>query len=158
MAPPKKPADRRQRSNSKDVGAVVVLPSSVVASMATPALHWRPEVAEAWHELWSSPLAGIIKPTDVPALKRLFEYRHSLLHAQEQFEADPVGTGSMGQEVLSPWATEVHRLEGVIEKLEDRFGLTPMSRLRLGVTFEEGVSLANRNAQLLEAFKQSQAR
>lgn len=56
----------------------------------------------------------------------------------------------MGQPVLSPWAAEIHRLESVISKLEDRFGLTPLARLRLGVSFEEGVSLAARNAQLLQ--------
>ena len=48
-------------------------------------LHWRPDVAEAWAELWDSPLAGQIKPTDLPALTRLFEYRHQLAEAQARY-------------------------------------------------------------------------
>jgi hypothetical protein len=105
--------------------------------------------------LWSSPLAGLVKPTDVPALRRLFDYRHQLIDAQRAYGEEPVAVGSMGQPVLSPYAAEIHRLEGVIVKLEDRFGLTPLARLRLGVTFEEGVSLAQRNAEFLTAFKES---
>ena len=38
------------------------------------------------------------------------------------------------------------------KKLEDKFGLTPLARLRLGISFEEGVGLSVRNQQLLEAF------
>lgn len=55
---------------------------------------------------------------------------------------------------MSPWAQEIHRLEAAVSKLEERFGLTPMARLKLGVTYEEGVSLAHRNAQLLQAFRE----
>ena len=154
MPQPKKPAERRQRgARTKDVGEVVALPRGQAAVVqATADLAWRDEVQVAWAELWSSPLAGHIKPTDVPALRRLFDYRHSLAVARDKFEAEPESVGSMGQPVLSPWAAEIQRLEGVIQKLEDRFGLTPLARLRLGVTFEEGVSLASRNASLLAEF------
>lgn len=154
MPAAKKPAERRQRRNKADVGAVVALPVSRQSSMvATASTHWAATVAEAWSELWSSPLAGQFKPTDLPALRRLFDYRHQLVLAQERFDAEPESVGSMGQPVLSPWAAEIHRIESTVQKLEDRFGLTPMSRLRLGVTFEEGVSLASRNAQILEQFQ-----
>jgi hypothetical protein len=131
---------------------VLALPVQGVQAAAGD-LAWRDDVREAWGELWSSPLAGHFRPIDVPALRRLFGYRSRLLDAIKRFEADPESSGSMGQAVLSPWAAEVHRLEATVQKLEDRFGLTPMSRLRLGVTYEEGVSLATRNAQLLEAFR-----
>jgi hypothetical protein len=155
---PKKAADRRQGSHSKDVGKVVALsPRSVAPVVAAARLDWAPEVAEAWAELWSSPLAGLIRPTDVPAVRRLFDLRHRLIETYRAYDEDPISVGSMGQPVLSPFAAEAHRIESELEKLEDRFGLTPLARLRLGVTFEEGVSLASRNAQLLEAFKEAQS-
>jgi Phage terminase, small subunit len=151
----KKPAAQRQRgARTKDVGAVVALvPAQQSPMVAGADLAWRDEVRESWAELWSSPLAGQFRPTDVPALKRLFAYRSQLAEAQDRYAEEPTALGSMGQPVLSPWAAEVHRLEATVQKLEDRFGLTPMSRLRLGVTYEEGVSLASRNSQLLEAFR-----
>jgi phage terminase small subunit len=152
----KKPVERRQRgARTKDVGQVIALaPAQQAAQYPLPDDGWLPEVAEAWHEFMSSPLAGpkVFKSTDLPALRRLFRYRDRLLHASLQFEEQPTTTGSMGQDVLSPWAAEIHRIEAEIQKLEDRFGLTPLARLRLGVTFEEGVGLATRNQKLLEAF------
>lgn len=162
MPAPKKPDERRQRGRSRggahpSTGAEVVPigPTQVVSSVAAADLAWRDEVQEQWAELWSSPLSGVVKPTDLPALRRLFLYRSKLLDAQDRFDEEPMVPGSMGQPVMSPWAAEVHRLEATVQKLEDRCGLTPMSRLRLGITFEEGVSLAQRNAQLIEAFRQA---
>lgn len=157
MAPPKKPAERRQRRNTADVGKVSALPVRVAAGIMPPAdLSWPDELQQAWSEFWSSPLAGpaILKPTDVPALRRLFDLRARLVHADEQFDLEPLVVGSTGQSVMSPWAAERHRLLAAIEKLEDRFGFSPMARLRLGVTFEEGVSLAGRNAELLAKLQQ----
>lgn len=159
MPAAKKPAERRQRRNKgADVGKVVALPVPQQASLAAAAdVAWAPVVAEAWAELWSSPLAGYYKPKDLPALRRLFDYRNRLLAAQRNFDEEPTVAGSMGQPTLSPWAAEMHRLEAEILKLEDRYGLNPMAAFRLGVTYEEGVSLASRNAQLLEQFKAAQA-
>lgn len=159
----KKPDAVRQRGKSrtgahKETGVVLALaPSSLRVPPAKP--HWRAEVVEGWNDYWSSQLATeqFLKPTDRPALVRLFDFRHRLLEALDGFDAEPIVVGSTGQPTMSPWAQEVHRLEGVVEKLEAHFALTPLSRFKLGVTYEEGVSLAGRNAQLLEAFRASQA-
>lgn len=157
MAPPRKPPERRQRTNTKDVGVVRALPSASPV-VPSPDPSWRPEVVEGWNDFWCSPLAGpqVMKPTDGPALRRLFDYRSRLMVALEAMDVEPIVVGSTGQPTMSPWAAEIHRLEGAVAKLEEKFGLTPMSRLKLGVTYEEGVSLAHRNAQLLEAFRASQ--
>jgi hypothetical protein len=155
--PPKKPASRRQNRSTRDVGVVVALPARVGAAVVPPAdLSWPEEVQQSWVEFWSSPLADprLLKPTDVPALKRLFDLRARLARAAGEFDAEPTVSGSMGQPTLSPWAAEMHRLTATIEKLEDRFGLSPLARLRLGVTFEEGVSLSARNAQILAKLAQ----
>lgn len=157
MAPPKKPAERRQRRNTNDVGKVSALPVRVAAGVMPAAeLSWPDVVQQEWAEFWSSPLADpkITKPTDLPALKRLFDLRARLVHADEQFDLEPIVVGSTGQPTMSPWAAERHRLMAAIDKLEDRFGFSPLARLRLGVTFEEGVSLAGRNAQLLATLQQ----
>jgi hypothetical protein len=154
--PPKKPAERRHNAKTRDVGRVSQLPVRVAARvMPPPDIEWSDEVQAAWLEFWSSPLADpkVLRSTDVPALRRLFDLRARLDRAQSEFDDCPTVSGSMGQTTMSPWAAEVHRLEAAIGKLEDKFGLTPMSRLRLGVTFEEGVSLASRNAAFLAQFE-----
>lgn len=154
----RKPADRRQPgSKTSDVGVVRVLPSHAPA-LPAPEPHWRPQVTESWNDFWSSPLAGpqVTKPTDAPALRRLFDGRHRLLVAFDAFDEEPIVVGSTGQPTMSPWAAEIHRLEAMVSKLEDKFGLTPLARLKLGVTFEEGVSLATRNADLLRSFQEGQ--
>lgn len=158
MAPPKKAPERRQRVNTPDLGVVRALPS-VTPAIPSHDVSWHEDVVEAWNDFWCSPLAGpaVMKPTDAPALRRLFAYRSRLLVALEALDAEPIVVGSTGQPTMSPWAAEVHRLEGTVSKLEDKFGLTPLARLKLGVTFEEGVSLAHRNAELLQAFQRAQA-
>lgn len=158
MPTAKKPAERRQRTNSKDVGVVRVLPSAV-PMVPAPAPTWAPEVSEAWNDFWSSPLAGsqVMRPTDAPALRRLFDLRNRLLWALAAMDDEPIVVGSTGQPTMSPWAAEIHRLEAAVSRLEDKFGLTPMARLKLGVTYEEGVGLAGRNAALLAQYQASQA-
>ena len=153
----KKPADRRQNRITKDVALVLVPVVSV--QIPPPDVRWRAEVVESWNDLWSSPMAGakVLQPSDAFALRRLFTYRHRLLDALDALDAEPIVVGSMGQPTLSPWAQEVHRLEAALSKLEDKFGLTPMARMRLGVSFEEGVNLAARNALLMDAFRASQS-
>ncbi len=154
--PAKKPPERRHNVNTKDTGLVRMLPG--IPSLPPGNPDWVPDVLEAWSEFWSSPLADphVLKPTDTPALRRLFDLRDRLAKAQAQFDEEPMSAGSMGQPTLSPWAAEIHRLEAEVDKLEDRFGLTPLARLRLGVIFEEGTNLASRNAQLLAQFHASQ--
>jgi len=157
----KKPAERRQTSLRRsgehvpDATLVLVPPSSPRLPAAQP--HWREQVVEAWNDFWMSPLADtkLLAVTDQPALLRLFEFRNRLLSALEAYEAEPIVEGSMKQVTLSPWALEVNRLESVVSKLEALFGLTPMARMKLGISFEEGVSLAARNAQLLHDFRAS---
>lgn len=156
MPQPRKSPDRRQRTATKDLGKVRALPALQVRSMVQAADdRWPAGVQAEWVELWQSPIVSQFRDTDVPALRRLFDYRSALERAQAAFDAEPTSVGSTGQPVLSPWAAEIHRIEAQIQKLEDRFGLTPLSRLRLGVIVEEGVSLATRNQQLLEAFRKS---
>ena len=157
----KKTPERRQRGSSRqgEHGSALVIALPVKGpAVPKPEPSWCEPVVEGWNDFWSSQMAGpqILKVTDRPALKRLFDMRNRLVGALSSFDDEPIVVGSTGQPTLSPWAQEVHRLEGVVSKLEDKFGLTPMARMKLGVTFEEGVNLAQRNAELLEAFRTRQ--
>lgn len=112
--------------------------------------HWCPAVAEGWAQFWASPLADprIITEADKATLIRLFDYRQRLIEALERFDEAPTTIGSQGQEILSIWAAEVHRLEAAIARLEDRFGLTPAARLKLGVSVARQHAATARAARL----------
>ena len=157
MPAPKKPADRRQRGRSRsDMRTNAVAVPDVAPRAPEGLAAWSDATSGAWVELWSSPLAVHYKQSDVAALCRLFTYRQRLDDALARAVAEPESKGSTGQMVISPWHAEIHRLEAAIGKLEDRFGLTPLARIRLGVSLEEGVSLAAKNAELLRSFHDAQ--
>jgi P27 family predicted phage terminase small subunit len=57
--------------------------------------------------------------------------------------------GSQGQPRPNPLYKQVQEFQAEARQLEDRFGLSPMSRLRLGITFADAqASLDGLNARL----------
>ena len=93
--------------------------------------------ASCWTNVWTLG-AGVYQPTDVNVIERycaLHERRHRLLVI---VEADGwLSTGSTGQCVVHPAARMVSDIEGRLATLEDRLGLKPEARLRLGITAVE---------------------
>lgn len=140
MPQPKKPAERRQRAkdghHEGDVGLVVV-PLDQAALSPDPPKQWLARSKEQWADFWVSPLAQLVLPVDVPAVERLFSAYDRLARAEAIYRKQPVVAGSMGQQVLNPMAGEMHALAKEITTLEDRLGVTPLARLKLGVKFGE---------------------
>lgn len=150
MPVPPKPADRRQRRNPRDLGKVVSVPSARSPVPPMPAGLLAP-VRASWNAFWTSEQASLVMPADHPALLRLF----ALLDERERcFRAarkQRLVQGSTGQPQLNPLLKFVASLDAEIRQLEDRFGLSPLARLRLGVAFGEAhKSLADLNRTLLE--------
>ena len=87
-----------------------------------------------WANVWNLG-AGVYQPTDYNVIERycsIHERRHTLIVL---IEADGwLTTGSTGQVVVHPAAKMVNELEGKLSFLEDRLGLNPEARLRLGIT------------------------
>lgn len=106
---------------------------------------------DEWERLWSSPLASSFAESDVPALERLFVLRDEALRHQKAGRKRPTVTGSQGQEVLNPVLRQRDALLAEIRQLEDRFGLSPRSRLQLGITLlDQQRSLADLNRRYLD--------
>ena len=137
MAPPKKPASRRVRTQTRDIGLVSIAPAAKAPPPPHPATGKKllKQTVDAWTSFWESELASLVKPSDTPALVRLFR----MYDTRERFErlvlAQPMVPGSMGQPKVNPAAAEVASLDTRITALEDRFGLSPAARLKLGITF-----------------------
>lgn len=137
MAPPRKPADRRIRRGTRDVGEVARLPTS--AAHIPPPPHpgggakLLASTVEAWEAFWTDEVAGLVKPADRPALARLFGMYDERERMARAFRKQRMTTGSTGQLVVNPAAREMAALDARIEKLEARFGITPKARLDLGM-------------------------
>ncbi len=104
-----------------------------------------------WVALWQSSLASALDwQVDRFALIRWARLIDRWYQIERQLEkADTVVTGSQGQDVLNPLSSELHRLDGMVAKVEKELGLTPMSRARLGLTQLEGaLTAAQLNAMI----------
>ena len=159
----RKPPERRQRRDTRDTVVELVTTTPDVPA-ADP--KWLADTAGEWELFWrDEELRSIVRPAQAPALRRLFDWRDKLRLAWAEAEAlrDAVGdehlvAGSMGQERANPLyelaakaEARALQIEGRIEALEDRFGLTPAAMLKLGVDFQRQQGLAARNAAITEA-------
>lgn len=85
----------------------------------------------------------------MPALLRLFAMRDQQRRFWEIGLEEPVVMGSTGQHVINPLLKRGDDLEGKIAALEDRFGLSPLKQMSLGVAVGDAHrSLEQLNARL----------
>lgn len=129
---PKTPS-KRVRSTTN---ALVSLAQTPV-STPEPSTRWLKVTKDAWSTLWGHGLAGAYEATDLPALRRLFGLRDQRARFEMAVVRQPLVPGSQGQEVLNPLARQISTIDAEIRALEDRFGLSPAARLRLGITLGE---------------------
>jgi P27 family predicted phage terminase small subunit len=149
VPPVRKPAGQRQNRVTSDV--VVALRPGVVVPDAD--VKWRVETVERWGEFWLSPLASSVELSDHGALRRLFWLYDELVRLVDAVEATGrVVEGSQGQMRPNPLYKQIETFQAEARQMEDRFGLSPMSRLKLGITFVDAhLSLASLNERLSAA-------
>lgn len=135
----RKPAETRQRGKrTRDIGAPPVRAVGTVPALPQSEKPLLKATQEAWAAFWSTePLAALVMPADRPALDRLFRMYDLRERLERMVIRQPFMEGSTGQPVVNPAAKEVASLDGRILQLEDRFGITPMARLKLGIAFGE---------------------
>lgn len=145
--PPPKPADRRQNRGRRDLGLV----SAAAADLAIPAADpkWLAATRDAWVGYWESPVASAVdRSSDLPGLERLFSLRDERERCYRSAKRARLVDGSTGQPVLNPLYKHMSTLDASILALEDRLGLSPMARLKLGVQIGQARrTLADLNAQ-----------
>jgi P27 family predicted phage terminase small subunit len=136
VPPARKSADRRQNRVTTDLE---VLTGGALAIPDPPAGLLKAR-KEEWAAYFSSPVASAVDArSDIGALTRLFELKAKVDRFEKAAKGKPLVAGSTGQPILNPLLKEAHSLLGEIRQLEDRFGMTPSSRARLGVVIGESV-------------------
>lgn len=126
-----KPVDQRQRRN---LPAVLDGSATAEANSAVPAppSELSGPLRAAWDGLWSSPVAQLLDPvSDLPAATRLWR----LYQAGERL--DERMASADGEEFDAAVAARV-RVASECRLLESQLGLSPRSRLALGLALLAG--------------------
>lgn len=148
--------DNRQRGKrTKDAGDSGSTVVELVASLAPPPSEsWSDGICVEWAEYWDSDLSKIAASTDVPAVRRCFQYRDLSNKLADAFIAEPSVKGSTGQPKVNPAFDKMLKLAPLISVLEMQIGLTPKARLGLGL---DVANVSTRLKSINEAFDKGAA-
>jgi len=94
-----------------------------------------PETRKYWRELWGSRVATAWdRASDLPAVTRYIRLLDRWLRYDALVAQTPLVRGSKDQVRPNPLAPRMDAIEGQVRALEEQLGLTPASRLRLGIS------------------------
>lgn len=139
--PPPKPPERRQRRNKP--GLSVALPSRESSGTIILLKRQPPPAPEnllertrkLWHWYWDSQVASVASDTtDLPQIEIVFQMLDEHARCFRAFSTKRLVRGSQGQMVLNPLGRYCDRLRGQILSYAREIGLTPIAKLRLGIT------------------------
>lgn len=104
---------------------------------------------EAWTRLWSSPIARVMLPgLDGDTIEMLLRMRDERDTEFRMGKRQRMVMGSQGQPVINPVLAHAMVLQKEIRALEDRLGLNPAARLRLGILLGDATrSIADVNEE-----------
>lgn len=159
-------AGRRQKPRQALVdrrperGALVVLPAR--KKERPPALprvnwpngqSWHPVARARWREMWSSDVARTWdRAGELSALGRYIRSLDRWLKYDELVLRSPMVKGSMGQLRENPLASRMAVLSGELRVFEEKFGLTPLDRMRLGIELGGAAQGIKTASELLAEF------
>lgn len=151
----RKPIEQRQGHREHRGFTVVAAPEIETIVPALPKELRRPlaSTVERWNEYWQSPVAQIAMQSGGVDLGGLYRWITSVdewTRAMRTFRMKRIVEGSMGQPTLNPLATYIASREAAIKAAEDAYGLTPMSRLKLGIAVGQAKLTAEELNRALE--------
>ena len=150
--PIRKPAAKSQRRDRRlHKAEIVQMPQKALdVIIPEPPEGLLKVTQESWVSYWHSSVAKVTDPqTDLLALRRLFSLYDDRERCFRAYKKQRLVPGSRKQEVMNPLAGQIAKVDALILQLEDRFGLTPRSRLQLGIDLAQVVkSIEDRNRSL----------
>ena len=158
-----KPTARRQRRNRErprlevHTGTVAdIEPQSKLPAVRSEMPPYPKSILKVtkqrWATYWNSDIAIVATAVDLPMVERLHRrYDERERAFREVRKAGRLAVGSQGQQVLHPLLKYIDQCEQEIRALEDRLGLSPHARLRMGATLagaKRTLDDANRNLEV----------
>lgn len=132
-SPIKRPADRQGHPKRGPLEIVATKPTDFAIPAAPPGL--LKQSRDRWDAYWRSSVSSAVDlNADFGLVERWIRSVDEWHRAYRDFRKDRVTEGSTGQLVLSPLAKLISQLESEITRCEQQLGLTPVARLKLGLT------------------------
>lgn len=124
----------------------------------TPA--WDPETKRAWNALWDdTALTGMLVGVDRPVLLRWADAIDRYTRHLRMGDADPIGQGSMGQDIESPHYGIADKALRIAKECEAQLGVGALHRARLGIAvLTEQRSLVDLNTAFMASVDEDDPR
>jgi len=136
---PKEEGARQNRRARSNLRLIEQHEANPMPTPAPPSNLSAARIAD-WDIFFDSPLAGLVKDTDLSVVRRLWTYYQQHDELTAIFQKSRLVAGSTGQPRMNPAADGLMKLETAILRLENELGLTPSARLRLGITFADATN------------------
>lgn len=130
-----KPVNIRQNRERRDLG---VITGGLAQEIPRPPTGLLKKSRDTWYRFWESNLAtsaAFKKETDLGVVENLWRLYDERERAWKTHRKARYVQGSTGQMVVNPAGKMALQIDSQILALEDRLGLSPMARLKLGITF-----------------------
>ena len=118
----------------------------------TPPANLHQVALDSWVAFFSSPISGAI---DLKAdWDACVDWAYCLSQREDlraEIAKAPTVTGSTGQMVLNPLTTRLNQIEKQINYYREHLGLTPLSRMRLGIAVGQAADALDSIDALLAA-------
>jgi P27 family predicted phage terminase small subunit len=94
-----------------------------------------PVTRKRWREYFAAPVSQAIDlQSDIHAVERFFRLMDEYERCLPVFQEQRLVEGSMGQPALNPLGAYLNQLQSQMNALGAQLGMTPLGRLRLGLT------------------------
>lgn len=139
--PPKPKSQRQNRIKRPELGLVPAKePSAIVPK---PPAGLTTQSRKIWRAYWESQVSNAAdQQADMHRLQRWIQYVDEYEKVSKVFRSTRLVKGSMGQPVLNPLSGYLANVEANISRAENEMGLTPLARLRLGITYGQAMLTA----------------
>jgi phage terminase small subunit len=133
-----KPAEKLvDRRPSRTPAEISVMPERERKPPKAPAgLH--PVARRAWRSFWTSPVSDIVdREADWEAICRWAYCLSERELLEEELREHPLVPGNRGGQIRNPLWPILKERELEVARFRELFGMTPLHRMRLGITYSE---------------------
>lgn len=133
-----KPPDRLANPRGGRGRGLVVVARDYQAPIPKPPRGIGTHARRIWREFWASPVASAVNwQADQEQLRNWILSVDERERLRELLASNPLVKSTNGTLMLNPLARRVRQLTDDITRTAEQFGMTPMSRFRLQLTYSE---------------------